>query len=216
MLSQFFFLSGQALTTLGCFIDSKAVVYLGRFVFGLGGENLAVACNTFSSSWFSGTALNMAFGFQLAVVRVGSAISLMVLGPIYDAFLPEECVFEGTTTVDPDATTLPTTSLITTQAMKNSTSNPIDCEKKENLALGWTMTVACSSVVLSMIGALIAGLLDKIRSKYISTEVEEQPKVCQIFNIQFIYLFENSCCLRYAVQYRVINFAYSFRLNSKT
>ena len=189
--SQFIFLSGQALTTLGCFIDSKAVVYLGRFVFGLGGENLAVACNTFSSSWFSGTALNMAFGFQLAVVRVGSAISLMVLGPIYDAFLPEECAFEETTTVGPDATTLPTTSFITAQAVTNSTSNPIDCEKKENLALGWTMTVACSSVVLSMIGALIAGLLDKIRTKYISTEVEEQPKVYPISNIHFIYFLKN-------------------------
>ena len=185
--SKFFFLLGQALVTLGCFIDSKAVVYLGRFVFGLGGENLAVACNTFSSSWFSGTALNMAFGFQLAVVRVGSAISLMVLGPIYDAFIPDECVIEGTTTVDPDATTLPTTALITTQNIMNSTSNPLDCEKEANLALGWTMTVACSSVVLSMIGALIAALLDKIRTKYISTKVEEQPKVCPIFIIHFIY-----------------------------
>ena len=188
----FYFLSGQVLTTLGCFIDSKVAIYLGRFVFGLGGENLAVACNTFSSSWFSGRALNMAFGFQLAVVRIGSAVSFNVLGPIYNAFLPEECVFEGTTTVDPGATTLPTNAMITTQAITNSTSNPLDCEKQENIALGWTMTVACSSVVLSMVGALIAGLLDKIRTKYISTKVEEQPKVCPIFNINLIDFFENS------------------------
>ena len=187
--SQSFFLSGQALTTLGCFIDSKAVVYLGRFVFGLGAENFEVACATFTSSWFSGTALNMAFGFQLASFKVGSAVSLMVLGPIYDAFFPEECVFEGTTSVDPDAITLPTAAFITNQSIMNSTSNPRDCKKEENLALGWTMTVACSSVVLSMIGALIAALLDKIRTKYISTKVEEQPKVCPIFIIHFIYFF---------------------------
>ena len=187
MPSQSFFLSGQALTTLGCFIDIKAVVYLGRFVFGLGSENLEVACSTFSSSWFSGTALNMAFGFQLASFKVGSAVSLMVLGPIYDAFFPEECVFEGATSVDPDAITLPTTAFITNQTIMNSTSNPRDCKKEENLALGWTMTVACSCVVLCLVGALIAGLLDKIRSKYILTKVEEQPKVLLIFNIRWIF-----------------------------
>ena len=159
-------------------------------MFGLGGENLAVACNTFSSSWFSGRALNMAFGFQFAVVRVGSAISINILGPIYYAFFPEECIFEGTTTVDPVARTLPTTALITTQAIMNSTSNPLDCKKEENIALGWTMTVACSSVILSMVGALIAGLLDKIRTKYVSAKEEEQPKVCPIFHIILIYRFE--------------------------
>ena len=55
-------------------MDSKIVLYIGRFLFGLGGENLAVACNTYASSWFKGEALNMAFGFQLAIVRVGSAL----------------------------------------------------------------------------------------------------------------------------------------------
>ena len=133
----------------------------------------------------------MAFGFQLAVARVGSGISLKVLGPIYEAFIPEECVFDGTTTVDPDATTPATTTLITTQAITNSTSNPFDCNKEDNMALGWTMTVACSSVILSLVGALIAGLLDKIRTKYVSSKVEEQPKVCPIFNINLIYCFEN-------------------------
>ena len=167
-------------------------------MFGLGGENLAVACNTFSSSWFSGRALNMAFGFQLAVVRVGSGISLKILGPIYDAFLTEECVFEGATTVDPGATTLPTTALITTQAITNSTSNPLDCKKEDNIALGWTMTVACSTVILSMVGAVIAGLLDKIRTKYVSTKVEEQPKVCPIFN-NLGYCFYNLKMLEYPV-----------------
>merc|ERR1711936_1485182 len=76
-------------------------------VFGMGGENLAVACNTYASSWFKGEALNMAFGFQLAVVRVGSAISIQILGPIYEAFLPEECALNFTsTTVSSTITTM--------------------------------------------------------------------------------------------------------------
>ena len=49
----------------------------------------------------------MAFGFQLAVVRVGSAISLQILGPIYEAFLPDECTYVPTTTMEPDAATVP-------------------------------------------------------------------------------------------------------------
>ena len=168
---------GQALVTLGCFLDSKMTIYAGRFVFGLGGENLAVACNTYASSWFTGSALNMAFGFQLAVVRVGSAISLQILGPIYEAFLPDECTYVPTTTMEPDAATVPSIALATSQSTTNTTIGPYDCEKEENLAMGWTMTVACSSVVLSMVGSFVAAMLDKIRSKYNAGKVEEQPQV---------------------------------------
>ena len=138
---------------------------------------MAVACNIYASSWFTGSALNMAFGFQLAVVRIGSAISLQILGPIYEAFLPDECTYIPTTTMGPDATTPQTTELTTSPF--NTTINPYDCDKEENLAMGWTMTVACSSVVLSMVGSFIAAMLDKIRSKYNEGKVthEEQPQV---------------------------------------
>ena len=37
----------------------------GRFVFGIGGESLAVAQNTYAVSWFKGKELNMVFGFQV-------------------------------------------------------------------------------------------------------------------------------------------------------
>ena len=176
--------SGQALTALGCFLDSKMVLYIGRFVFGLGGENLAVACNTYASSWFTGKALNMAFGFQLAVVRVGSAVSLNVLGPIYNTFLVDECTYIPTTTIDPDATTVPTTSLTTTFNV-TSTTPGYDCDKEENLAMGWTMTVASSSVVLSLFGSMVAAILDKIRTKHVADTVEEQPKVI-LYSLQAI------------------------------
>lgn len=38
----------------------------------LGGENLAVAQNTYSVSWFKGKELNMVFGLQLSFSRVVS------------------------------------------------------------------------------------------------------------------------------------------------
>ena len=41
-------------------------------ILSLGGENLAVAQNTYSVSWFKGKELNMVFGLQLSFSRVVS------------------------------------------------------------------------------------------------------------------------------------------------
>ena len=55
----------------------------GRFVFGIGGESLAVAQNTYASAWFSGGALNMVFGLQLSVARLGSTVNFQVVSPLF-------------------------------------------------------------------------------------------------------------------------------------
>ena len=172
---------------MGSWIDSKIVVYIGRFTFGLGGENLAVACNTYASSWFKGQALNMAFGFQLAVVRVGSAVSLMILGPIYEVFLPDECELDliSTTAVTELTTHMSTTPVyidtspnLTTSIMTTlSTQSDINCEEEENKAIGMALAVASSSVILSLFGSFVAALLDKRRSSVLGHHLEEQPKV---------------------------------------
>jgi len=81
-----FVLSGQVLFALGGFIHSYTLMEIGRFVFGLGGENLAVAQNTYSVNWFKGKELNMVFGLQLSFSRVGSTINMNVNNPIYDEF----------------------------------------------------------------------------------------------------------------------------------
>ena len=139
---------------LGAFLKSIIVMDIARFVFGLGGENLAVACNTYASSWFKGEALNMAFGFQLSVVRVGSAVNFIIMKPIYDAFLPKN-----------------TTNATDTFLTENAT----DDDKKN--ALGWALTIAGLATVLSFIGALVMGILDKRRSKLLGHDLIEQPKV---------------------------------------
>ena len=57
--------SGQVIFALGGLINSYALMQIGRFVFGIGGESLAVAQNTYAVSWFKGKELNMVFGFQV-------------------------------------------------------------------------------------------------------------------------------------------------------
>ncbi|XP_075239114.1 lysosomal dipeptide transporter MFSD1-like [Convolutriloba macropyga] len=58
----------------------------GRFVFGLGGESLAVAQNAYSVSWFKGAELNMVFGLQLSFSRLGSTLNMNIMTPIYNSF----------------------------------------------------------------------------------------------------------------------------------
>lgn len=78
-----FIFVGQLITALGAYLNHFWIMQAGRFVFGIGGESLAVAQNTYAVSWFKGRELNMIFGFQLSFARVGSSASLMALFPIY-------------------------------------------------------------------------------------------------------------------------------------
>ena len=117
-------------------MDSKLVVYIGRILFGLGGENLAVVCSTYASAWFRGQALNMAVGFQLSVVRLGSGVSIVLLGPVYEALLPEKCIIDK----DSTSTEIPSGSTIfdlesTNAPVSFSTVDDINCEEEENKAL---------------------------------------------------------------------------------
>ena len=62
-------------------LDSYPVMQAGRFVFGIGGESLAVAQNTYAVSWFKGKELNMVFGFQ---VRYRIYFYKMIIFPYFN------------------------------------------------------------------------------------------------------------------------------------
>ncbi|XP_072180435.1 lysosomal dipeptide transporter MFSD1-like [Diadema setosum] len=83
-----FVLVGQCIFALGATIDSYTTMLVGRFIFGLGGENLAVAQNTYSVAWFKGKELNMVFGLQLSFSRVGSTLNMNAEVPIYNKLDP--------------------------------------------------------------------------------------------------------------------------------
>ena len=171
-------------------MDSKLVVYAGRLIFGLGGENLAVVCSTYASAWFKGHLLNMAVGLQLSVVRLGSGVSIVILGPVYEALMPENCVIDQNTTLTELQSESENFSFESTIAPTSSStaSDDYNCEKEENIALGYVLAIASTTVFLSLLGAIIAGIMDKVRSKYVESDLEEQPKVTlthQIIVISF-------------------------------
>ncbi|EDV21302.1 uncharacterized protein TRIADDRAFT_30594 [Trichoplax adhaerens] len=78
-----FVLVGQIIFAIGAQLDKYWLMCVGRFVFGIGGESLAVGQNTYAVSWFKGKELNMVFGLQLSFSRVGSTVNINIMGPIY-------------------------------------------------------------------------------------------------------------------------------------
>ncbi len=69
---------GQLIFSIGCQFKIFWLAVAGRFVFGLGGENLTVAQNTFTVRWFDGKRLALAFGLVVAFSRIGTSVNFVV------------------------------------------------------------------------------------------------------------------------------------------
>ncbi|KAL6079765.1 MFS domain-containing protein [Balamuthia mandrillaris] len=70
-----FILTGEILFAIGVQVQQYYLCLVGRFVFGLGGESLTVAQNTYTARWFDGPQLALAFGLVLSFARVGSSVN---------------------------------------------------------------------------------------------------------------------------------------------
>lgn len=76
-------LLGQLIFAAGGFMGKFWIMIVGRFIFGIGAESLAVAQNSYAVLWFKGKELNMVFGLQLSVGRVGSTVNFWIMQPLY-------------------------------------------------------------------------------------------------------------------------------------
>ncbi|XP_050307536.1 major facilitator superfamily domain-containing protein 1-like [Anthonomus grandis grandis] len=76
--------AGQLICAYSAYANLYWLMLIGRFVFGLGAESLAVAQNNYAVLWFKGKELNMVFGLQLSLARVGSTVNFWVMEPIYN------------------------------------------------------------------------------------------------------------------------------------
>lgn len=75
---------GQLVFAAGAFFDSYLILILGRFLFGIGGESLAVAGNNYVVKWFAGRELNMVFGLQLSISRLGSTFNMITMQHVFN------------------------------------------------------------------------------------------------------------------------------------
>ena len=69
---------GQVIFAGGGLLGSFTIMQIGRFVFGIGGESLAVAQNTYAVTWFKGKELNMVFGFQVVYILCITIINIII------------------------------------------------------------------------------------------------------------------------------------------
>lgn len=69
---------GQVIFCLGLSVRSWPIMFIGRFVFGLGGESLTVANSALLADWFKGKELAFAFGVNLSIARLGSVINNII------------------------------------------------------------------------------------------------------------------------------------------
>ena len=58
---------------------------IGRFIFCLGGENLAVTQSSIASKWFFGKTLSFAMGINVSFSRLGSVIGGYSFSLLYDS-----------------------------------------------------------------------------------------------------------------------------------
>lgn len=69
---------GQVIFSIGLSIKSWPVIFLGRLVFGFGGESFTVANSALLAGWFKGKELAFAFGINLSISKLGSVINNVV------------------------------------------------------------------------------------------------------------------------------------------
>ncbi len=184
-----FIILGQFLFAFGALIYSYPLMQVGRFVFGIGGESLAVAQNTYAVSWFKGKELNMVFGFQvrkllwvrrsclhglfaissslkqLSIARVGSTVNFLLVGPLFHYF-----------------------------------SDSLGSE--DHVALGWTLMIAGSTCVMSFICSLVLGAMDKRAERLLnkaSAQSGDTVRVQDVFSFPAAFWLLSVACLAYYV-----------------
>ena len=75
---------GAAVFAFGVSIRSWPVMFLGRVLFGFGGESLGVGNSALLAMWFKGKELAFAFGLNLSIARLGSVMNNLVSPVIAD------------------------------------------------------------------------------------------------------------------------------------
>lgn len=94
-----FILLGEVMFCLGIQFKLYYLALVGRFVFGLGGESLTVAQNTYTARWFDGKQLALAFGLVLSFSRIGSSVNFAVTPFLTKIGVPVAIWFGGATCI---------------------------------------------------------------------------------------------------------------------
>mgnify|MGYP003385769914 FL=1 len=76
---------GQIVFCIGVSMKSWPVIFIGRLIFGLGGENFSVATSVLLADWFKGKELAFAFGVNLSIAKLGSVFNNVVSPMLFNS-----------------------------------------------------------------------------------------------------------------------------------
>jgi len=201
MLFAFIIIAGQLVFSFGAFLDRLWVMELGRFIFGIGGESLAVAQNTYAVAWFKGKELNMVFGFQLSIARVGSTVNFLMMGPLYswiknqtihhdnlkNPFMPLHSLNESIHTL--------------TLVEEDMLLDPLPEPNYGPTIIGWTLLIAGTSCVMSFVCSVVLAWMDRRRNTLLNisdpADSEEQIKITDVKEFPISFWFLCMACLAY-------------------
>ncbi|XP_060859207.1 major facilitator superfamily domain-containing protein 1-like [Metopolophium dirhodum] len=74
---------GQIVFAAGTYLNTLWIMILGRLIFGISAESLALSQNNYAALWFKGKARNMVFGFQMSFARFIITVNFIVMEPLY-------------------------------------------------------------------------------------------------------------------------------------
>mmetsp|Transcript_18356 Transcript_18356/g.25223 ORF Transcript_18356/g.25223 Transcript_18356/m.25223 type:complete len:128 (-) Transcript_18356:379-762(-) len=86
----------KTIFSFGISIKSWPVMFVGRLIFGLGGECFGVANSALLTDWFKGRELAFAFGINLSISKLGSVINNILSPALAQKFGIEFAVWFGT------------------------------------------------------------------------------------------------------------------------
>ncbi|KAG0437297.1 hypothetical protein HPB47_017503, partial [Ixodes persulcatus] len=171
---------GQVVFALGALVNRFWLMQFGRFIFGVGGESLAVAQNTYSVCWFKDKELNTVFGLQLSISRLGSMANFMTMPFLFTSFSK---LYSGTTglgltlLVGKSLPSLPTAfSLVLDPCLRPLTGKIFLLKATKNLAAFWCL--------LSMLCAVVLAVLDRRAARILKREAAQSGEVVRLQDVR--------------------------------
>lgn len=159
---------GQLIVAVGGILDAFWLMILGRFIFGIGAESLAVAQNNYAVLWFKGKELNMVFGLQLSFARVGSTV---------------KWVFSGRENA-PHLLIPPFCSAADSFIVMEPIYKYVNQWYKGHLCIGVVLLIASITCLMSFACALMLGWMDKRAQRILERNDNPGGEVAQLSDIK--------------------------------
>ena len=89
-------LIGQVVFSIGVSFNDWGVMLTGRFIYGLAGDNIAIAKTALLALWFDGSEMSFAFGCALTIGRIGGVIGNFIAPKMANEWGVANAIWFGT------------------------------------------------------------------------------------------------------------------------